>query len=621
MLSHVLDVPHQLSQAAPSTKAKSRDVTGALFAVLFGTVIALSVHGYQFGRSNHTTYLLEPLRRVHPELYRNDWFMQETLQYHFAFTYLTEALMRLDILQVGFLAGYFILLAGLNLAWFRLVQAMGGGNVAYVTSVAAFYAVSGGEGMGTFEVFQDSSFLASNIAAVGLMWGFYFWITRRPIPAAVALGLAGLFHLNYAIVGGLFWCVAMLVDLWPARQNRTPGASHSVRTYLIASALLAVLISPCVAPAALRLLAPIERMPLAEYVELFVRQRGPHHYDPLSWTVQSWIVFLWPLPLAILGWRRLRASARPGAPPRYIADRSAVIVVFLLGLLVISFVGAGVWYVSETLIQMSLWRFSPLLKIFLAIGAATWIRAMGMAIAPRTRHVLAGLAAASMVSLTLLVVLDHVGMTGARAAIAHFPGRNWGVAVAMVASLAGCCVLAISPIGDVRARGIVLSMGSLAMLVFGAWGWGRWIHVTVGPQEPGYMSLCAWVADPTNTPVDAVFLVPPAEDQFRLYARRAIVVNYKAPPQSSSELIGWRDRMQTVLDMPTLAPLPHGFAISNDYIEHRYNHLTGEQQFAIARKTGASYIVVETLLEPQFDSKIVYRGPEKFAVYDARATN
>ena len=51
-----------------------------------------------------------------------------------------------------------------------------------------------------------------------------------------------------------------------------------------------------------------------------------------------------------------------------------------------------------------------------------------------------------------------------------------------------------------------------------------------------------WAADPAHTPLDAIFLVPPQETDFRLYGQRAIIVNFKHIPQLSNEIRQWRDR-------------------------------------------------------------------------------
>ena len=56
------------------------DALGIAFAVLFGVVMSLCVEGYQFGKSNHTVYLLDALRKTQPQLLANDWFTTQTLR-------------------------------------------------------------------------------------------------------------------------------------------------------------------------------------------------------------------------------------------------------------------------------------------------------------------------------------------------------------------------------------------------------------------------------------------------------------------------------------------------------------------------------------------------------------
>ena len=50
----------------------------AVMGVLFGAALTLCMQGYQFGKSNHTVYLIDALRHVHPELLNNDWFAIRT---------------------------------------------------------------------------------------------------------------------------------------------------------------------------------------------------------------------------------------------------------------------------------------------------------------------------------------------------------------------------------------------------------------------------------------------------------------------------------------------------------------------------------------------------------------
>ena len=86
-----------------------------------------------------------------------------------------------------------------------------------------------------------------------------------------------------------------------------------------------------------------------------------------------WLSFIWPIPLA---WLFLRGDAgRDDPDPIVQAAASSTSIVLML--LIVALLGAGVWYVSETLVQLSLWRFSVFVKLLTCIGAALWLTSSG----------------------------------------------------------------------------------------------------------------------------------------------------------------------------------------------------------------------------------------------------
>ena len=114
----------------------------------------------------------------------------------------------------------------------------------------------------------------------------------------------------------------------------------------------------------------------------------------------------------------------------------------------------------------------------------------------------------------------------------------------------------------------------------------------LGGDGAEYLALAGWARD--HTPPDAVFLVPPDEESFRVHARRAIVVNFKGVPQLSAELPEWRDRLRDVLDLDTrgLLALPRPLGRTMRAIRARYDSLPPEHLFGVARKYGARYVVL-----------------------------
>ena len=194
-----------LQESAPHT---ARRPTVPVLVLAAGVAITLLVRGYRFGESNHAVYLVDALRRLDPSLLRNDWWANSTLQYHFVFNALTAGLMRAGALEPAFLAGYLLLAVLLHAGWRRLVVALGGSDGAYLVSVALYYLLAGGVGLGMYHFLQDSAFLPSNISNVAMLWGVCFWVGGRPAFAGVCLGVAGLFHINHAVAALGLWAGA-----------------------------------------------------------------------------------------------------------------------------------------------------------------------------------------------------------------------------------------------------------------------------------------------------------------------------------------------------------------------------------------------------------------------------
>jgi hypothetical protein len=98
-------------------------------------------------------------------------------------------------------------------------------------------------------------------------------------------------------------------------------------------------------------------MPLDQFVQIYVRLRHPHHYDPATWPLGLWLAFAWPTAVGLF---LLRGQARR-------------VFILLLIPVVIALIGAGLWFIDETLIQLTLYRFTIYLQLLGSVAAAIWI--------------------------------------------------------------------------------------------------------------------------------------------------------------------------------------------------------------------------------------------------------
>ncbi|MCS7033830.1 MAG: hypothetical protein NZ561_07525, partial [Phycisphaerae bacterium] len=480
-------------------------------ALMLGVAVNLVVNGYQFGLSNHSVYLIDALRRSEPALLANDWFYTQTFQYHSVFGWLTALLLQAGILEPAFALIYAGLLVGLHGSWRALVGMLGGGDREYLLSVVLYFLSAGGIGLGTYQFLQDSCVLASNVANVAMFAGVVAWIGNRRLLGAVLLAMSGIFHLNHAVVV-LFIYFAMAVY-----DNRRQPLRWLQPAFLAATAIICMAAAANLAPAVQAKLSRPGGMPLSEFVDLYVKLRHPHHYDPASWPFALWLAFcIWLPPagawmlLTRRGIRPLRSddpSADPAVEPapgvdssaptcdpsaearQRCRDRAVVVPGLFLFLQVVALLFAGFWYVSETLIQMSLFRFSIMAHVMMVLFASLLL----------SRWKPIGYVLPALMALALLLALLSPMEQTAR--------QRAGPIAALI--LLGFCPLAAPLLrGHPKVSAAIGTLVLAALLISPNYLTG--LTRPLVQVDADYRALCRWVRD--NTPVDAVFLTPPTDE-------------------------------------------------------------------------------------------------------------
>jgi hypothetical protein len=400
------------------------------------------------------------------------------------------------------------------------------------------------------------------------LWGVLYWIEGRVAPAAMALAVASLFHLNHALVALALW-----LAVWTTGPLRRATPAERLKG-VIGFAVVALFGLPNVIPAARLALSGAPKMPLPDFVDLYVRLRHPHHYDPVSWPPALWLSFLWPLPLAVVAYRRLR-----GREP---VRRAALISAFFLALQLLALLFAGIVFVSEPLIQMSLFRFSIYPKLLACVGAAAVLCDAAFMARRAARY------AVLAMPLIVLAVVVVMRLSTPGSAAGAFVRSNLTPLLLFCALLAAAVAyVVVFSNRSATFTGAAVASVVLALLV----GWNRWLglHVALdAADDAAYLAVCAFARD--HTPTDAVFLVPPNEQLMRLHGRRAVVVNFKNVPQLATEMREWRDRLEAVLDRP-LSDLPRRFDLAHAAMARRYEEVPTERLVAVARRYNARYLL------------------------------
>ncbi len=584
--------------------------------------MSLVLAGYSFGESNHQVYLLDAFRIEDPRILASDWFTTSTLQYHVLFSWLTATLNQLDILRPAFFVGYLAIVVGLHVAWLGIARKIGGSHATYLLSVLFFHASAGGFGLGMNQFLQDGSFLPSNIAAVLMLASLNLWLSRRNTLAAACAGIAGIFHLNYALFAILLFTVFVSLDAW---RDRTLKSILKPRAILVALLVCAPSLIN-IANAAVSKWQHSAVIPLEDFINIYVRFRHPHHYDPSSWPGALWISYLWVIPPAILALVLERRSTQPTDAFRRIGHA----FVFLLLMLAGAIVFAGIFWISETIVQMSLYRFSIFPKL-IACTLTAWLLLDHFRRSTRLITYILIAVASTLVAIYLLASTANPS-TGIAEAVRTFVLTHQPTLLALLGTLiiAGLFFILTrsesvpitsNPSATISNSRKVLLTSTCIGLLLGVLTLAHQNKLglsTVSDGSPAMQDVGQWAQD--STPINAVFLIPPGDGSFRLASLRSAVVSFKQVPQLNGELVEWKRRLDDVtgIDVSTLrGHMPR----TQRKLNQLYNARDPQDLFNVAHRYHATYLVIERDLGPQYAPLLDFTSPDgSLRVYRAPAS-
>lgn len=488
-----------------------------------------------YGSVNQATYLLDPLHRAMPELFRRDWFVSETPPYLPAFGWLAQWLFRIDPEgPAAVLAAHVVVMLATYAAIYWLVTAVCRDHRAFAI-LASVTAMTMGRTLGG-NYLVTGYLQPSSIASLGWIVAMAALVRRRYLVCGVALAVAGLLHANFLVLGsGLFPLAAL------ARRDATRG---DLLRLVVPQLLVVAYSAPDLVAAS---------GPSAAAVRILMEFHAPGHYAPWRLAVHLPELACWQLaalaalPLFGDAAREARALWRFSL----LAFAISVATTFLM------MIPALAWLTQARWTRMA--PFGQLACQVLVVGALLrHARAPALTLG---RRAWLGFAAALAVFGTARLLLRRpmdttLLATAGVVAILGVPARFARHAATAVTALIVAMALWASPRGPgLRAR-----------------------HAA----RPAELALASWAV--RETPVDAVFLTPPWFARFRLLARRAVVVDTKSPPLRPDLLVAWYRRMCAIVEAPDAADY--------QWVEARWAELAPAQRHAVARRFGADYIVV-----------------------------
>jgi hypothetical protein len=438
-------------------------------------------------------------------------------------------------------------------------------------------------------------------AAAIAVWGGALAVQQRWRAAYVCFGAAALLQFLVGFYAGLL----LLPALWRDRGLR--ALPQEVIGWVIGLAAVYL-------PMKLGGITGGAELGNAAFVEIYAQLRHPHHMVPTAWSLAAWMQ-------AVIFYGGAVACCVRLGPPSVPRLRWLLggILFTAAAMLVINYFGVEVWP-SAFIAKLQAARTTPLAE--LATLAA-------LALTLQNRLAQRDYAGAGLLALApfsaypgFLLLLAAILLTGtaprwtwqhtllAVATCCAFYETN-GITVSHVHFYARCLIaffVLCAPAWLARRPGRMAWVGAVALS--GALGCAAFSTTSFWP--PWLAERFAIDAAPFDipgilgehfrkyAPVDAVVLVPPDGDvwAFKLYARRAMVVDIKHFPFTDRGIAEWQRRMGDVLGTPFV----RGLDVDAAWAAQPPGRIA-----AIAARYGARYVLTRDRWHPQLPGRRIDR--------------
>ena len=522
--------------------------------------------GYSFETGDQLQYLLLPYRELFTAFLPGDWFTWHTSHYHVSFSWLVQTVHALTgpaWFARGMFAVHFANLGWFGIAVWRLAFALGLGPLEASGCVAVLALIRQVALAGA--LVNHAGLVPADLALAPFLLACAAYGERRNLAMGAWLGISGLLHANYAVLGPL---VLFPLVVWRERHELR------VRTWVGPIASYVGLASPSLWLLLGTFLAR-DASPQAVSITLFVR--SPHHYDLASMRPDEWY---FAAVLTTLGAGHFLAWSR--ARPVTCSLAHVQLTAALFACVALAVVGSGLHIVP--LARLFAWRMSVPLYVSLLLAAAAILRAR-----VRARD----LTGSSTMLIGYGVLLTFAQRDPLEASPWNAEPTLAGCVVALLIAarvaehmLSGRLRTSICILASVVAVALALR-ATLPANSVGPELWSR-LHLLDARVaiDPPVRNL--FTAIRQRTPNDARFLIAPGQSQFRMHARRAVFVDWKCAPMKGDEALEWKRRMlltMRVSEFPAKGySLPH--AADRLYYARPLNELA-----QLARAEGLTHVL------------------------------
>lgn len=627
---HLIDTPEAVSLLPSQSRSTPWDRVNRISVFIVVILGALIINEYVLLSSNANMELPPVLAMLNPQLFQNDFYVQEMTGFtpRFYYNYLIYFPVKLGLsLPLTNLIFYLATFSAFLLGLFALGKqftgsVLGGGLVAFL----------GLSGVGNGTIGHHALFWRSPypyILAMGfVVWGVYFCFRKRWLTGYLLFGIAALLQFLVGVLPGALFLPLLF---WEAYKRGRPG---QVVPPLVILGLFAALVY---VPMYLSGATSSNLLTDAQFVFIYGTVRTPHHIIPSSWSP-----FLWANYFLFTAGGILLLLKSPFVRKEDSFRFSVIIGGSLLAMV------AGYLFVEviplALFAKLQLGRTTPFaqLTIFLALAIVAsqffrkgnWPLALLLIWAPilgstaRPNFPYGGI---FLFVITIILVLYKPWK--------QKPTKGFGLLIgSLLAVVTVAYVLIPRPVSaenllDRFLRGPVLFAIFLTPYFVERFK-SRYRVVKAGVPVAALLTLLFFLLGAENklpaqaaaffnrrveiyripddnvakialefkrlSPTEAVILTPPSIENFKLLAERSVVVDFQSQPFTDHGMIEWAHRIEDVLGKP----LSTHTSWRGD-LDGLYKDRQAAELVRVAQKYGASYILTRFSWHPNLPGEIV----------------
>lgn len=616
-----------MSELSPDQANAVQPAPGAGVFAFLAALALVPLIGAQFGIGNQVEQLSLILRLNDPSFAIGDHYIDTSIEFSPRIYYVTalawfSAILPLPLVMaaLGVLSN-FILAAVTYLAAARLLKVSRDAAVLIALIAVCNSSIS----LGLAGFLRFDSIQPASIAIPLAMAGLALIAGGRPYLAVGAFIISALAHpligIEVALVA--FAGAGLAAIFWPGRQGVFRPLVHLCVAGLVFAAAMAWFWFWPMAR------ANAETIPDAEFFDILVRLRAPHHYLGLTFYWRSWVE----AGLYLAGICLLAAFLLRGSSGRALAAlMGAALLAALLMLASLYFVDMAesrTWATLQIFRMVMVVKFAGLMAIALVLSHQIRAdRAVGIGLAvPLILATAAGQAYALWVVIAGIAAIWAVRRLiptgkwqsaiiwtgiGGMAVLAVLLNIRYGVAIDTVRGvlMAGVAAAFFLP---VRRQGIWrgAAMGLFA-LVLAVTAWTRdkgffgrdylQAEFTWADQNDAAADIAR--AAERLSPPGSVWAVPPDHERFRLLSGRAVVVDFTSIPFRDIALRQWHQRVSDLY-----GPITGGGFAAEASMLNNYSQIFRPDA---ARAFGATFAVLG--LDTPWDGPVLYQNARFKAV-------